>query len=192
MSKKLKVLVAVLTAVVLLTVGGAAAVLADDETTSTSNVTSTNNLLARVADKLGIAEEELANAFSEAQQEMREEAFTSYLDKAVEEGLITQEEANEIEEWQEQRPEAFNSLSPRQFGSGGLLNRNMWGAQRGWSEESLNQAMERGLTAEGTVNQFMERWQKRLASPKQMFAPEHIRQAMRNRQMMTPTDVDTL
>jgi len=38
---------------------------------------------------------------------MREEVFLSFLDKAVAEGLLTQEEADEIGEWWQQKPEAL-------------------------------------------------------------------------------------
>ncbi len=111
MSKKVKVLVSVFVAVILLTVGGMATVLAqenDEEVTATANETGTNGLLARVAGILGIPQEELVDAFKEAKQEMREEAFIGYLDKAVEEGLITQEEADEIREWWGERPEVLD------------------------------------------------------------------------------------
>ena len=110
MSKKVKVLVSVLVAVILLTVGGMATVLAqenDEEVTATANETGTNGLLARVAGILGIPQEELVNAFRQAQQEMREEAFIKYLDKAVEKELITQEEADEIKGWWDERPEVL-------------------------------------------------------------------------------------
>jgi len=111
MSKKVKVLVSVLVVVILLTVGGTATVLAqenDEEVTATANETGTNGLLARVAGILGVPQEELVNAFKQAQQEMREEAFIRYLDKAVEKGLITQEEADEIKGWWGERPEALD------------------------------------------------------------------------------------
>jgi len=155
-------------------VGGAATVLADDEATSTANATSTNNLLARVAENLGIAEVELANAFEQAQQEMRDEAFTRYLDKAVEDGLITQQEANEIEEWWVQRPEGIDCLTPRRFLGKALHNRHMWSAQRGMSKEALGQA----------ANRIMERWQNRLETQNCLFLRARIHQAIRGQQMM--------
>jgi uncharacterized protein YidB (DUF937 family) len=48
------------------------------------------SLLARVAEKLGISEEELSDAFTEARIDM--------VDEAVEEGSLTEEEAAEIRE----------------------------------------------------------------------------------------------
>lgn len=113
MSKRIKVLVSVLVAVVLLTVGSAAAVMADDGSTATENETGRKGLLARVAENLGVTEEELSNAFEQARQEVREEAFIRYLNKAMEKGLITQDEADEIIDWWENRPEALAQLFPR-------------------------------------------------------------------------------
>ncbi len=156
MSKRLKVLVSVLVAVVLLTVGSAAVVMAQEEPTpapeaSTKYLMATANttgLLARVAEKLGVTEEELANAFKEAQQEIRGEAFITWLDKAVEEGRITEDEAEEIREWWQQRPEVldqglssdacfFPALRGSHMGDGfkgwrasgfpALRGRHMWG-----------------------------------------------------------------
>ncbi|MFB0558975.1 MAG: hypothetical protein ACETVS_00325 [Dehalococcoidales bacterium] len=176
MSKKMKVFVAVLAATLLLTVGGAATVMADDEATSTSNATSTNGLLARVAEILDIPQEDLVNAFQQARQEMREEAFISYLDKAVEDGLITQEEADEIREWWEQRPEGMQHLTPRHFLGKALQNRHMWSAQRGMGEEAFGQA----------ANRIMERWQNRLETQNCQFSRDRIRQAMRFQQASCP------
>ena len=111
MSKKVKVLVSVLVVVILLTVGGTATVLAqesDEEVTALSSETGTNGLLARVAGILGVTDEELADAFRQAQQEIREEACIRYLDKAVDEGCITPEEAEKIKEWWGERPEVLD------------------------------------------------------------------------------------
>ena len=106
MSRKVKVLVSVLVAAVLLTVGGATAAMAQGEpalaaepgtkgylatgveprvgfgqSSGNAGDNMTTGLLARVAEKLGITQEELVSAFKEAQQEMREEASIRYLDK---------------------------------------------------------------------------------------------------------------
>ena len=159
MSRKLKTIISVLVAVVLLTVGGAVTVMAQEEEpvltpepgTKMFMVTdNTTGLLARVAGILGIPQEDLANAFKQAQQEMREEAFSRYLDKAVEEGRITEEEANAIIEWNKQRPEVLGAgLFPRTLGASGLRSRHMggghkfmvprsrhmWGGHRGWCSD---------------------------------------------------------
>lgn len=132
MSKRLKVMVSVLVAVLLLTVGGVATVLADDGTTPTPDTTSTNGLLARVAEKLGVAEEELGNAFREARQEMRDEACLGALDKAVAEGYISQEEADEVRGWWGQKPEALDQGLLRHSFSFRSMRKNMAGNHGGW------------------------------------------------------------
>jgi len=117
MSRKMKVLVSVLLAVILLTAGSAAAVMAqeDEEPAPQAEEAAApmeaNGLLTRVAEILGIPEEELTEAFQQARQEMTqegwEEAFYQLLEKAAAEGLITPEEAEEIKGWWAQKPEAL-------------------------------------------------------------------------------------
>jgi len=70
MSKKVKVLISVVVAVLVLTVGTAAVVMAQEEPAPEPRA---NGLLARVADKLGISQEELTDAFNQARQEMRQD-----------------------------------------------------------------------------------------------------------------------
>ena len=120
MSKKMKVLVSVLVVVVLLTVGGAATVLADDGSTPTDNEAGRKGFQARLADILGLTDEELANACEQAQQQMREEAFIRFLDKAFENERITEADYDAIITWWEARPEAVDSLFPHVLGAPGL------------------------------------------------------------------------
>jgi len=149
MSKKMKVLISVLAAILLLAIGGTAMVMAqeepEEESTPLALEAETNGLLARVADILDIDEEDLINAFEQARQEMREEVFIKALDRAVEEGRITQEQANEIKEWWEQRPTdeieewweqkpevigpnmAKRTLRFRAFGSPAMRRGHAWG-----------------------------------------------------------------
>jgi len=149
MSKKVKVVVSVLVAVVLLTVGGAATVMAQDEPVEEEPVqdepvqddpelapySGANGLLARVAEILDVSREELVDAFKQAREEMREEAFVRYLDKAVEKGLITQPEADEIAEWWSNRPEAVERPMLRARISKAIRSRQMIAVPRGggWS-----------------------------------------------------------
>jgi len=123
MSKKVKVLISALVIAVLLTMGGVTMVMAEgEEETAPSPEASENALLERVADILGIDEEDLINAFEQARQEMCEDAFTSHINQAVEEGLITQDQADEILEWWSQRPddaiEAWRGQGPNATGPG--------------------------------------------------------------------------
>jgi len=128
MSKKVRILISALVVAVLLTVGATATVLAegeeDEDTPTVTEEETKDGLLDRVADILGIDKEDLVSAFEQAQQELRESAFVDRINQAVEEGLITQEQADEITEWWQQRPdEAFGELR----GQGpGLMERSMF------------------------------------------------------------------
>ena len=111
MSKRVKILVSALVVILLLTVGGTAMVMAQEEPTPTPEVEA-KGLLARVTEILDIPQDDLLDAFKQAQQEMRQEAFIRALNKAVaEKGYLTQEEADEIKEWWQQKPEALGPFS---------------------------------------------------------------------------------
>ena len=146
MSKKMKVLIAVLVAILTLTVSGTVAVMAQENEEPEPeeealveeleeliprvrlfmSAMEPGELLSRVAAKLGISEEELSDAFAQAKEDIMaergEQAFDELLDRAVEEGLITEEEAAEIAGWWEQKPEAFNRTMLRNAFSGMCQN----------------------------------------------------------------------
>ena len=105
MPKKVKVLISVLVVALLLTVGGVTMVMAEGEEETTPPEAGAKGLLERVADILEIDKEDLIDAFKQAQQEIEAEAFINRLNQAVEEGLIIQEQADEILEWWSQRPD---------------------------------------------------------------------------------------
>ena len=52
-------------------------------------------LLARVAEILGIDQQKVEDAFAQAQKEMQNEALDNYLKNLVDEGKITQEQADQ-------------------------------------------------------------------------------------------------
>ena len=139
MSKKMKVLVSVLVAVLVLSIGGTAVALADDEEESVLS-DNTTGLLARIADILDIPEEDLLDAFKEARQEMAEgrweAGFEEALAGALAEGLITEAEAGEIREWWEQRPEVLEpGLLRGAFGFGNQDCAQLPGVKRGMRPE---------------------------------------------------------
>ncbi len=74
---------------------------------------------SKVAGALGLDEEQVADAFAQARQEMMDEAWEQRLAQAVEDGLITEEEAAEIQDWWDSRPEALENLGQFQL-------RNAW------------------------------------------------------------------
>lgn len=61
-----------------------------------------NSELARVAQILGIDEQKLVDAFKQARMESR----AAMLDRLVQEGKLTQEQADQIRAWEAKRPDA--------------------------------------------------------------------------------------
>ncbi len=68
---------------------------------------------SRVATILELDEETVQNAFQQARIEMRTDVLMRRLDRQVEQGRITQEQADEYLEWYEARPEGL--LNPFSF-----------------------------------------------------------------------------
>jgi hypothetical protein len=95
-------------------------------------------IIGKVAATLGISEEQLTAAIEEARQELQvevqeriQERQEERLQEAVENGTITEDEANQIREWWQNRPAALDKLRPAgrpfegmggngRFGNGGL------------------------------------------------------------------------
>jgi hypothetical protein len=62
-------------------------------------------LMCRVAEILGIEEQELEDAFTQARSEMEAAALDTYLQDLVDQGKITEEEAKQYKEWWQARPD---------------------------------------------------------------------------------------
>ncbi|MFC1939658.1 hypothetical protein ACFLXO_03105 [Chloroflexota bacterium] len=102
MWRKKKVIIAVGLAAVLLvgSIGGVALAQTEDGDDSQPKA-----LMTRVAEILGIDQQTLEDAFAQARSEMRDEALGRYLQGLVDEGKITQEEADQYKAWQQARPD---------------------------------------------------------------------------------------
>jgi hypothetical protein len=96
-------------------------------------------VISKVAAALGISEEQLTAAIDQAQQELQAEVRAQIqerqeerLQNAVENGTITEDEANQIREWWQSRPEALDKLQPegrpfREMGGNGRFgNSGLW------------------------------------------------------------------
>jgi hypothetical protein len=68
----------------------------------------------RVAEVLGISPETLQSAIQQARSEERAARLEEQLATAVDQGIITQDEANAITEWFSGKPEALNNLNHQQ------------------------------------------------------------------------------
>lgn len=81
-------------------------------------------------DGITINEQQLLDAFVQAREELARENLSDRLDKLVEQGRLSQEQADEIKEWWSQRPEC---LGPGLglFGQGPNLEGGLkWGKGR--------------------------------------------------------------
>jgi hypothetical protein len=105
---------------------------------------------ARVAAILGLDEAQVQDAFNQASGEARDEGLRKTLDRKVEQGWITQEQADECLEWFQAKPDAFLQ-GHRFFGFGkhGSFGGHMWGGYGRHGKEFFKQAPD-GL-APGTL-----------------------------------------
>ena len=62
---------------------------------------------SRVAGILGLDESQVQDAFSQARTEMQDEALQAKLDRLVESGRLTQEQADEYKGWYDSRPDTL-------------------------------------------------------------------------------------
>ena len=199
MSRKMKILVSLLVAVLVFTIGGTAMVLAqEDEEEELVTEVEANDLLSRVADILKVPEEDLIDAFTQAREELREEKFneTFYqlIDKAEEEELITSEEAEAIREWWEQKPEALDpALLRRAFSFAGPRDGQMPGLKRGmWPElkqrlanRFMEKAMERECITQGDADEISQ-WKNGQPEALNRLSPgARVLKAQRGRQMLS-------
>jgi len=138
MSKRRKL---VLTAVAVILViggvlGGAAIAAARHDETLPQEQAQENTLLDKIAEiyeeNTGTAldTEELKSAFQQARRELNAERQQAILDRLVEEGIITQEEADEYQAWLDARPDI--SIGPFNAGKDMPFGRMHRGGMRGF------------------------------------------------------------
>ncbi len=70
-------------------------------------------LFSRVAQILGIGQQDLENAFQQAQRELRSEALDNNLQRYVDSGKITQAQADEYKAWIEAKPDGIPPVRPQ-------------------------------------------------------------------------------
>ena len=106
----------------------AGTVLAQDAEDSSGKTT----LFGRVAEILGLAEDDVKDAFDQAKSEIRDERTDEKIDSLVESGKLSEEDAAELREWVESRPEVFEGFGG--FGKRGFgFRRHGFGDGDGYS-----------------------------------------------------------
>jgi hypothetical protein len=92
-------------ALVVLVLLGSLAGVAFAKSGSTDKAASGNPLLARVAAILGIDQQEVEDAFAQAQRELQDEVLDNQLKSLIEQGKITQDQADQYKAWLEAKPD---------------------------------------------------------------------------------------
>ena len=93
---------------------------------------SSKGFAARVAEILGLEEDAVADAMEQARQEMHDERVEAWLDKMVESGKITQEQADDYQDWLDDRPEGLD----RSWGKGFRGHHGFHGRGLKWDKDS--------------------------------------------------------
>jgi hypothetical protein len=133
-SKKFIIAVLLAGAMLIGSIGGI--VLANDDGDDNQTETRCEALLDRVCEiyeeQTGVAidQDVLRDAFAQARDEMKSEALQNYLERLVEEGAITQEEADEYLTWWQAKPDISIGFGIRGhgqfFGKGGSCATASW------------------------------------------------------------------
>lgn len=134
-----KFIIGTILAVVLLAGSIGGAVLAADDSEVSDAEAAYDTLLERVCaiyeEKTGstIDQDALKESFADAQEEMRNDAMETWLQNQVDEGRITQEEADQYLEWWQNRPDISVGFGLR----GGHRGFAEFGGCRGWGGMGL-------------------------------------------------------
>ena len=125
MRKRWIIVSVVMAALAIAITGGA--IMAQDEDEDGSK-----SFAGRVAEILGLEEDTVADAMKQAKEDMRDEAVKAKLDALVEDGKMTQEDADAYLEWLESRPDVdFGGGFGRGFrGKGGFGRKHGWGGYK--------------------------------------------------------------
>ena len=121
MRKRWVIVSVVMAALAIAITGGA--IMAQDEDEDSSKT-----FAGRVAEILGLEDDTVADAIKQAKEDMRDEAVKAKLDALVEDGKMTQEDADAYLEWLESRPDV-------DFGGGfgrGSHGKRGFGKKHGW------------------------------------------------------------
>ena len=103
---------------------------------------------SRVAGILGLDESQVQDAFKQARAEMQDEALQAKLDKMVESGRLTQEEADEYKEWYDSRPDTLTpGFGGRKFHFGqGFGGRQFHHGMGMWDKAPQSESIESDVT----------------------------------------------
>ena len=114
--RKLRIILPIVIAVVALTTISLSVVLAQENEGGDSNA---SRLAAKVAEILGLDTAVVDDAIKQAREELRDEAIQNKLNALVENGKLTQEQADEYLNWIQSKPEGIPAIGKQSFGKMG-------------------------------------------------------------------------
>jgi hypothetical protein len=96
-----------------------------------------NPIMARVASILGIDQQKLQDAFSQAQREANDAALDARLKQMADTGKITQAQADQYKSWWQSRPQSVPGVNP--MGPMGKFGGRMPRMGMGWPQPRAQQ-----------------------------------------------------
>ena len=114
--RKLQIVIPIAIAVVTVSVFSLAVVFAQGNEEGDSNA---SKLAIKVAEILGLNAVEVDDAIKQARRELRDETVQNNLNALVEEGRLTQEQADEYLDWIQSKPEGIPAIGKQSFGKMG-------------------------------------------------------------------------
>ena len=166
MKKRLSIILIGASVTVLAAIGAFASIAAQ----STEDDSDSQSFVERVASILGLETSDVEDAFAQAKDEMREERTDSYLAKLVENGTLTQEEADAIQTWMDAKPDVEFAMSDKR-GWGGKGFGGHHGSQV-LSGDKLEYLIEEGMLTQADADALSEWYDDQ---------PEAISKLMSNR-----------
>ncbi|UCC60295.1 MAG: hypothetical protein JSV02_00275 [Dehalococcoidia bacterium] len=115
MSRRAKIITITIAMLLLITVGLTTFVLAQESAETEVDIAENpkQTFISKVANILGIEEEQLVNAFKQAHQEMKAEFFERCLQHALDNECINKQEADQIREWQQSMPDVLQDCGQK-------------------------------------------------------------------------------
>ncbi len=161
MKKRLSIFL-IVTAVSVVAVVGAFAGLAAAQSSDGDGENQT--FVERVATILGIESDDLESAMQQVKEEIQTERRDAKLAGFVEDGTLTQDEADAIKTWQDSKPEIELNLSDHDGDGKRGWGRKVHGLGRGnWlgSPEKVDYLVEQGIITQDDADSLTEWWDSR-------------------------------
>lgn len=110
MKRKLIILPVAATMIVVGIFTAGAVMAQGNDTNGTDTTPAVQSFASRVASILGLDETTVQNAMDQAHKDMQDEAMKAKLDAMVEQGRLTQEQADSYYQWYQDRPEGLQGF----------------------------------------------------------------------------------